>query len=108
MQGMQTSALSKNLPVLPNIVSPLRSTISPLLADSFNATAGAILATAGVATQIIITPFDNFGNRANITTPEAYRITVEASATGKRRRALLDSAASAVLDVSKLAMQFPL
>ena len=94
-------ALSKQVPVIPNSASATKTSVLPLLASTYNATAGAIMATAGEPTQLRVTPYDYFGNKANVTSPAAYRILVEATNGGRQRRRLIQSAQDpTIVDVS--------
>ena len=102
-QGTQTVAFSKVVPLLPNSASPTRTSVLPLLASTYNATAGCIMATAGEPTQLVVTPFDDFGNKANVTTPTAYRILVETMTRGRQRRRRIQSVQDpTIVDVSLL------
>ena len=101
LQRGQSIAISKIVRVLSNAAMPTRTMVLPLLPASFDATAAALLATAGEALQLIIQPYDDCGNRANVTNPGAYRVTVEATARVRRRSTLeATSISPAVLDVS--------
>ena len=100
-QGVQTVGLLKQVPVLANAASPTKTTVLPLLASKYNATAGALLATAGEPTQLVLTPYDDFGNKANVTTLSAYRVIVESTSGGRQRRRLVQSGqTSNIVDVS--------
>jgi hypothetical protein len=46
---------------------------------------GSLLATAGAPTQLLITPYDDYGNVANITSLEALQLTVVAEGTSQGR-----------------------
>lgn len=61
--------------ILPGPVSPKRSTLTPQLRQRFNAPAGALEAKAGAATQLSITPSDEWGNLANTSTGDAFAVT---------------------------------
>lgn len=99
MQGLENTTLSQQVPVIPNAPSPTKTSIFPLLASSFNAQAGAIIGTAGQVIQLLIKPHDDYGNVANVTSPEAFVVTVTSASGGLHRRSLQQSSSIAVLDV---------
>lgn len=76
-----------------------------MMSDAFDYTSGAVIATAGSPTQLIITPYDNYGNRANVTTVEAYRITVESSTRIRRRHTLESTDQTSSIDVSPACLE---
>jgi hypothetical protein len=73
---LQTLAASAAIPVLPNFLAPGKTMVTPLLAGSYDAASGSLLATAGAPTQLLITPYDDYGNVANVTSLEAIKVTV--------------------------------
>ena len=56
------------------------------------------MATAGEPTQLVVTPYDDFGNMANVTTAASYSIVVEAISGGRQRRRLIQSAEDPVIE----------
>ena len=94
-QGSEDVVAAANVTVLPGAICPKCSTLTPLLAESYDAATGAVVAVAGKTTQLLITPYDDHGNVANVSAADMFAVGVAAGQLPGRR--MLGAASNATV-----------